>query len=145
MTYKDLIDSLQNKLDPRRFPDMKPSFAILVKAILERRLGLYIDVRGGIFDEEGGFLGTRQWFTDCWEGFIVSAKAGLTAEEYQEAQGILRAYLNLWRCEAPDKKPYMKKFEKVIALALEVTDNPEEWSALVVEIMSPKDRNAHEN
>lgn len=139
------FEKLKEKLNPSRFPDMKPSFTILVRAILEPRRDLYIDADGFIFDEERGFLGTRQWLTKSWEDFFISPKAGLTAEEYQEAQGFFRCCLNFWRCEAPDKKPYMDRFAKAISIAYKVTDNPEEIAALVVEIVSPKDRKAQKN
>jgi hypothetical protein len=142
---ENLMEKLREKLNPSRFPEMKPGFAVLVKAILEPRKHLFIDADGIIFDEEGGFLGSRQLLTEFWEHFIFSPKAGLTAEEYHEAQEFLKCCLNHWRWEAPDKKPYMEKFAKAVSIACEVTKNWTERANLIAEIMSPKDRNAIEN
>jgi hypothetical protein len=145
MEFEALMERLREKLNPRRFPDMDPRFSILVKAILQPRKHLCIDAEGVIFDEEGSFLGTRQWFTECWEDFIISSKAGLTAEEYREAQAFQKCCLRFWRAEATDKKPYKERFAKAIYIALTVTDNPKEIATLVGEIMSSKDINPQLN
>jgi hypothetical protein len=141
-----LFESLREKLNPNRFPDMAPSFAQLVRAIMEpRKAGLYIDADGIIFDAEEGFWGSRQWLIESWEELINLPEAGLTAEEHKEARLHFKCYLIYLRHEAPDKKPYGEKLANTISLALQVTDNPQEVANLVAEIMFPKDRKAQDN
>jgi hypothetical protein len=138
-------EKFKKKLNPNRFRETKPRFAALVMAVIEHRSDLYIDAGGLIFDKNKGFLETKQNFTEFWENLITSPEAGLAVEEQEDLRISFKCCMNFWRCEAPDKKPYMQRMEKAMGIAYSMTNDPKEFAILICEIMSRKNRNPLEN
>ncbi len=96
-TSQDLLISLQDKLDPRRFPNMSPRFAAIVGCLLQIRVTepqiveLAVTSDGWLLGRHEGdiglneTLGTIAWLTENWEKLISLSEVELTSDEYRVA------------------------------------------------------------